>query len=147
MEEENLIHCAYASVEAVEFSEQDIVELLEQARVSNMELGITGMLLYDNGAFFQVLEGELEPVTRLLEKIQQDPRHERFIKIIQEDIEARDFSEWTMGYSGVKSSELKSIEGLNDFFGSGKRYIDLDKGRAKTLLKGFKEGKWRGAIS
>lgn len=147
MEEESLIHCAYASVEAIEFSEEEIVALLEQARTGNKKLGITGMLLYDNGAFFQVLEGELEVVARLLEKIEKDPRHERFIKIIQEDIEARDFSEWTMGYSGIKSSDLKGIEGLNDFFGSGKRYIDLDKGRAKTLLKGFKEGRWRGAIN
>lgn len=145
-QEENLIHCIYSSVEAVEFSPEDISELLEQARINNATLGVTGMLLYDKGAFFQLLEGQQEVVDPLLKKIQGDERHEHFIKIIQEDIEQRDFAEWTMGYSGVKSDELRSIEGLNDFFGSGKRYIDLDEGRAKTLLKGFKEGKWRASI-
>ena len=144
--EKNLIHCVYSSVQSVEFSPEDIAELLDIARTNNAKLGITGMLLYDKGAFFQLLEGPISVVCPLLEKIQKDERHEHFVKIIQEDITERDFSEWTMGYSGIKSDELRNIEGLNDFFGSGKRYVDLDEGRAKTLLKGFRAGKWRATI-
>lgn len=144
--QEDLVHCVYSSIEAIEFSPEDIAALLEIARTNNAKLAVTGMLLYDKGAFFQLLEGPREIVSSLLEKIQSDERHEHFIKIIQEDIEARNFSQWTMGYSGIKSDELRNIEGLNDFFGSGKRYIDLDEGRAKKLLKGFKEGKWRASI-
>lgn len=145
--ETNLIHCIYSSAEAIEFSPDDIVALLEKARINNAKLGITGMLLYDKGAFFQVLEGEPEAVTALLETIKRDDRHQKFVKLIEESIEERDFSEWTMGYSGVKASDLKRIEGFNDFFGSGKRYIDLDEGRAKALLKGFKDGKWRASLN
>lgn len=145
--EKNLIHCAYSSAEAIDFSQNDITELLEVARTNNAKLGVTGMLLYDKGAFFQLLEGPSSVVNPLLEKIKKDARHKQFIKIIQEDIGQRDFSEWTMGYSGIKSDDLRRIDGLNDFFGSGKRYIDLDHGRAKTLLKGFRAGKWRASIT
>ena len=68
-------------------------------------------------------------------------------KIIYENIDNRDFSEWTMGYSDVTKEDLRKIEGLNDFFRSNSSYIDLDKGRAKTLLKAFKDGQWRASIN
>lgn len=142
----NLVHCIYSSVETVEFSQDDILSLLEKARLNNSTLGITGMLLYDSGSFFQVLEGAPEKVTSLLEVIQKDKRHDKVVKIIYEDIEERDFSEWTMGFSGFTRQELMNIEGMNDFFQSNKYYTDLDEGRAKMLLKAFKDGKWRASI-
>lgn len=145
-DKENLVHCIYSSVETVEFSQDDILSLLEKARLNNSTLGITGMLLYDSGSFFQVLEGAPEKVTSLLEVIQKDKRHDKVVKIIYEDIEERDFSEWTMGFSGFTRQELMNIEGMNDFFQSNKYYTDLDEGRAKMLLKAFKDGKWRASI-
>jgi len=144
---ENLVHCVYSSASSIDFTQDEIIALLEKARGNNVKLGITGMLLYDNGSFFQVLEGNPDTVTALLKIIQKDSRHSQVVKIIYEEIEARDFSEWTMGYSGVTRQALGEIEGLNDFFQSNKLYTDLDEGRAKTLLKAFKEGKWRASIS
>jgi len=143
----DLVHCVYSSAGTIEFSHDDIIELLEKARDNNAKLDITGMLLYDNGSFFQVLEGRHDTVTLLLKAIQQDDRHNHVVKIIYENIDNRDFSEWTMGYSDVTKDELRKIEGLNDFFRSNSSYIDLDKGRAKTLLKAFKDGQWRASIS
>jgi len=143
----DLVHCVYSSAGTIEFSHDDIIELLEKARDNNAKLDITGMLLYDNGSFFQVLEGRHDTVTSLLKAIQQDDRHNHVVKIIYENIDNRDFSEWTMGYSDVTKDELRKIEGLNDFFRSNSSYIDLDKGRAKTLLKAFKDGQWRASIS
>lgn len=145
--EENLVHCIYSSAETAPFTPDDIVALLEKAREDNAKLGVTGMLLYDNGTFFQVLEGESDVVLSLLDIIQKDKRHDRVVKIIYEDIEERDFSGWTMGYSGFTRDDLKSIEGLNDFFQGGNQYTDLDEGRAKTLLEAFKDGKWRASIA
>lgn len=144
---EKLVHCIYSSAAIVEFSQDDIVALLEKARSNNYELGVTGMLLYDRGSFFQVLEGKPDVVTSLLKIIQKDERHDQVVKIIYEEIEERDFSGWTMGFSGMTRKDLKNIEGLNDFFQSNRLYTDLDEGRAKVLLKAFKEGKWRASIS
>lgn len=143
----SLVHCVYSSVETIVFSQEGIVALLEKARKNNSELGVTGMLLYDNGSFFQVLEGKPDVVTALLEKIKEDDRHYRVVKIIYEEIDNRDFSEWTMGYSGVTREDLGKIQGLNDFLRADNRYSDLDEGRAKTLLDAFKDGQWRTSIS
>lgn len=144
---EALVHCIYSSAETTPFSQKDIATLLGKARFNNDKLGVTGMLLYDNGSFFQILEGQPETVTLILDEIQKDQRHNHIVKIIHEEIEERNFSDWTMGYSGVTREDLKSIEGLNDFFLANKQYTELDEGRAKTLLKAFKEGKWRATIS
>lgn len=141
------MHCIYSSAETTPFSQKDITTLLGKARFNNDKLGVTGMLLYDNGSFFQILEGQPETVTLILDEIQKDQRHNHIVKIIHEEIEERNFSDWTMGYSGVTREDLKSIEGLNDFFLANKPYTELDEGRAKTLLKAFKEGKWRATIS
>jgi len=141
-----LVHCIYSSVGVEDYSQEFIVELLDKAKRKNAELGITGMLLYDEGSFFQVLEGDPDVVSALLKTIQQDPRHERVMKIIFEEIEERNFSDWTMGYSDIKKDDLTQIEGMNDFFQSGKTFVDLDEGRTKNLLKAFKSGQWRSSL-
>ena len=145
-EEIKLIHCIYASAGTEEFTPQDIVELLDKAKENNSKLDVTGMLLYEDGSFFQVLEGEYEAVSKLFKKIALDKRHEKIIKIIQEPIEERLFGDWTMGYSGISKNDLKDIEGLNDFFSSRQCYTELDSGRAKKLLAAFKDGKWRASL-
>ena len=144
---EALVHCIYSSLQTIDFSQEDIVTLLEKARKNNAASKVTGMLLYDNGSFFQILEGNPSVVLPLLDIIEKDKRHDRVVRIIYEDISHRDFSEWTMGYSGVTREDLKSIDGMNDFFQGNANYIDLDEGRAKTLLKAFKDGKWRTSIN
>ena len=60
-EEQNqveLVHCIYASASTVSFTKDEITELLAIAQRNNGALGVTGMLLYEDGSFFQVLEGE-----------------------------------------------------------------------------------------
>jgi hypothetical protein len=141
-----LVHCIYTSAETVPFSPADILLLLDKARKTNLALGISGMLLYDHGTFFQILEGHPNAIKFIFRKIEADKRHARITKIILEPIGARDFSEWTMGYAGVSRETLGKIPGLNDFFHSGKCYTDLDDGRARKLLDGFKDGKWRTSI-
>ncbi|MFK7977132.1 MAG: BLUF domain-containing protein [Halioglobus sp.] len=142
-----LVHCIYTSAGAVEFTQDDILALLDKCRKNNAELGVTGMLLYEDGSFFQVLEGKPQVVDALLQKIQKDERHSQVTKLIYEEIELRDFGEWTMGYSGVTTQEIASIAGLNDFFRSNRPYLQLDEGRTKKLLKAFKEGQWRATLT
>ncbi len=141
-----LVHYIYSSAATVEFSQAEIVALLEQARKNNAAIGVTGGLLYDKGSFFQILEGEPDVLEALYSKIEQHPRHNRVTKIVEEPIDSLDFSEWTMGYAGVTKEQLASIEGLNDFLSSLGSYADLDEGRAKLLLNAFKKGKWRASI-
>ena len=73
--EENLIHCIYASAASREFTPEELEELLVVARKNNEALGVTGMLLYEKGSFFQILEGPAEAVEPLYAKIGADKRH------------------------------------------------------------------------
>ena len=146
IEVESLVHCIYASSSTSEFSQEDIFEMLKKIRVNNAKLNVTGMLLYENGSFFQVLEGDEAVIEALYEKINADGRHVNISKIIQEPIEARSFGDWTMGYAGLNKKEMSEIDGLNDFFLGKSCFLNLDKGRAKKLLGAFKDGKWRAAI-
>ena len=67
--EAELIHCIYTSAAVGEFTESDIMELLTIAKDNNAKLDVTGMLLYDSGSFFQILEGKASAVETLFRKI------------------------------------------------------------------------------
>jgi len=139
-----LMHCIYSSAATDKnLSKEELENILEQSRQNNSKVDITGMLLYEDGAFFQVLEGEESVVDAVFKKIKKDTRHDRVTKLIVEPIDERAFGEWTMGYPRVSRQELKEIEGLNDFFSQGNSFLELEQGRAKMLLKAFKKGKWR----
>src|SRR5579871_1906288 len=111
-----LIRCIYASLAVSTFNEAELPLLLERARRFNSLHSLTGMLLYVEGNFFQVLEGEAEAVDAIYARIMRDPRHTRVTLIIREPIAQRDFSEWTMGFSVVDRFEAGQLIGENDFF-------------------------------
>jgi hypothetical protein len=137
-----LIHCIYSSAATTEFAEHEIPELLEKTRAGNAALGITGMLLYTEGSFFQVLEGEPKRVDAVYQKISRDARHKHVTLIIREPIPARRFGEWTMGFATLGRREVAELVGENDFFTQASCFEGLSPGRAKKLLVAFKRGRW-----
>lgn len=138
-----LSHVIYNSAATAPMDEQALVDLLEKSRNNNAAVGITGMLLYNDGSFFQVLEGPTEEVQRLAARIENDPRHDRMTVIIKEPIARRSFGAWTMGFAHVATSELREIEGMNDFFEGQRVLTEIDAGRARKLLSAFGQGRWR----
>ena len=90
--------------------------ILERARIRNAELGITGMLLYSNGRFIQVLEGESGPIDALYDKIALDPRHDHVRTVMSLSVKARDFPQWSMAYRVVSQADIQVHPELNDFF-------------------------------
>jgi len=140
----DLVHCIYCSAStSAELSRRELAVLLDKCRRNNAKYGVTGMLLYQHGSFFQVLEGRRRTVDMLFEKILADPLHTRVTKIILEPIAERAFGEWSMAYPRITFRELAEIPGLNDFFGRATSYLELGEGTAKTLLEAFKECQWR----
>lgn len=139
----NLIHCIYASRATANLSEADIQRLLERARQKNGERGITGMLLFIEGSFFQVLEGDAEIVDKIYATIARDARHDRVTQIIREPISKRSFGEWSMGFTAVQRMDAQQAVAENDFFGSAECLERINAGRAKKLLVAFGAGRWR----
>ncbi len=133
----------YNSAATQPMNEADLVALLEESRNRNASVDVTGMLLYHDHCFFQVLEGPRDEVHQLADRIERDPRHSQMTVIIDEPIHKRSFGEWTMGFAHVSPEDLRRIEGMNDFFDGQRVLTDVDAGRAKKLLSAFGQGRWR----
>lgn len=137
------IHCIYASKASPDFRESELPQLLQEARTNNAAAGITGMLLYVEGNFFQVLEGEEAVVGPVFDRICGDTRHGRVTQIIREPIFERDFPDWTMGYARADFREVETYIGENDFFTTATCLTKMTPGRARKLLAAFGKGRWR----
>lgn len=111
-----MIRLTYASTATQEWSPEDLLELLKQARTNNGAKNITGILLYSKGTFFQVLEGEEATVENVYSLIEKDPRHKNCTLIEKLNITERAFPYWSMGFEKIDPKELRKMEGLNNFF-------------------------------
>lgn len=88
-------------------SKVGLKEILKAAHQNNPKQGITGILVYDRGHFFQILEGEYNDVESVFARIQKDKRHCRVNRIISYSVQARLFENWNMGlYHLDEVSEL-----------------------------------------
>lgn len=142
----SLIRIIYSSVANFDFSEKELADLLTVSRSGNEKINVSGMLLYTERSFFQVLEGDRHTVEELFTKIGKDKRHSQVVTIIKEPIPRRTFGEWSMGFANISQQDLGNMTGLNDFFGEGSSFNQIDQGRVKKLLTAFKEGRWRSKI-
>jgi len=143
----DLIHLIYCSAETAHFGRDAFLDLFVQARRHNASAGITGMLLYSEGSFFQVLEGKPDAVDGLYEKIKADKRHERVTTIIREPIASRSFADWSMACADLTPEEAESIIGTKSFMDKNAFTEGLSKGRAEKLLNAFIHGRWRSRLS
>ena len=104
-------HLIYLSQATISFDEAQLAYLLAQARQFNAEHGLTGILLYGNDQFFQVLEGEADMVHRLYARICQDPRHRNVTTYADKPIAARAFADWTMAYQSLPPAQFIEFAG------------------------------------
>lgn len=89
-----LVYCSRAA-EGV--GDADIARILASARRRNPMLGVTGVLVYGSGVFFQMLEGPREHVVRLMDLLRGDPRHTGIVVLNEmEDVRERLFPSWDM---------------------------------------------------
>lgn len=105
----------YVSAATVPFSKADLIELLTKAREKNQRLGITGMLLYKDGDFLQLLEGERSAVQELFDVIKADPRHKSIIVMLEEQSDRRVFEDWSMGFRDLHDPEVKETPGFSPY--------------------------------
>lgn len=142
----NLAHIIYVSSASKEFTNSDLIKLLKNARINNSKLNVSGILLFTNDSFFQVLEGEAEVIEKLFTKIKQDSGHKKVTVIINENISHRVFADWSMGFVNLNGEELQKIIGHNDFFTNTDYLQSLDLGRARKLLSAFSKGYWQNSL-
>ncbi len=137
----------YASAATEAFQPTELKELLSKARSNNAKLGVTGMLLYHEGSFIQILEGEQKTVETLYAKIAEDHRHANAMLLFKSEADERSFDQWTMGFRQLAKDAVDKPAGLNRFLENGASGItNADGEKIKAVLLGFREGKWRRTV-
>jgi hypothetical protein len=93
-----LLHqVAYCSRAAPEVDASTVDRIVATARRSNPAQGITGLLVFGSGVFFQWLEGPRDHITGLMAKILRDPRHDEVVTLSHsEEVRERLFPDWSM---------------------------------------------------
>lgn len=114
----------YISQATQPFTSEELTELLRKARENNSKLGVTGLLLYQDGVFMQALEGSEEAVTSLVNRIEADPRHRRMMKLLSGHQTERQFPDWSMGFRDLNAPELRRVPGYSDFL---EQPLDADR--------------------
>ncbi|NJL94752.1 MAG: BLUF domain-containing protein [Anaerolineae bacterium] len=99
------------------------------------------MLLYQNGYFMQVLEGEEADVDTLYAKISQDPRHHHVLLVTKEPITERSFGEWSMGFKNLDTINKDSHPAFADFFNQSfsSSFYTESPSRTRELLLLFRD--------
>jgi len=88
----------YVSNTASDISLSDLDDVLTASRRNNALMGITGLLLFIDGGFLQILEGEERAVRELYTRLGNDPRHSNPRLMLDREVAVRAFPEWNMGF-------------------------------------------------
>ncbi|MCA8974921.1 MAG: BLUF domain-containing protein [Planctomycetes bacterium] len=142
-----LLQLIYASASNVEFAEAELIELLQKSRRKNVQVDISGVLLYHAGAFVQVIEGPPAEVERLFASIKTDARHGDITLLDRRRVEERSFADWAMGFVRPTKADFERVDGLLWFFDDDNlaaRWTN-DPDRARCVLLAFRDGLYRRA--
>ncbi|QKP77822.1 BLUF domain-containing protein [Methyloligella sp. GL2] len=97
-----LFRLAYISTSTINGSPEDhrreLGAILLSARTNNEKAQITGALLATKDRFTQVLEGDRVAVEQTYARIAANPRHKDLTLLLAEEIQKREFPQWSMAY-------------------------------------------------
>jgi hypothetical protein len=133
-----VIQLVYASAATRPFSPDDLEVLLEKSRARNRFYDVTGILLYHNGSFLQVLEGPELGVGTIFASIERDPRHRHSKVLVRQSLERPEFGDWAMSFTNT-SLVLQRPSGLVDYHRTLPAMVS-GATEAKRYLRFFQQG-------
>ena len=120
----------YCSRAADSVDDVEVNRLIELAQRYNLTSGITGVLVFGSGVFFQWIEGPAAEVRKLMARLHGDPRHYDIVSLDQsEEKRERLYPDWQMERVGaddireVLHDALESAEDENNI-AALKRILD-----------------------
>jgi hypothetical protein len=94
---QSIHHIVYCSKSAQHMDKEALEKIITTAKHHNPRYGITGLLVFGSGIFFQWLEGPRDNVTSLFKIITADLRHFDVVLLTKEDeFRERLFPNWDM---------------------------------------------------
>ncbi len=110
-----MFYLLYVSSATRPLSQDDLKSILEVSQKNNAKYGITGILLYKEGHFMQVLEGGEMLVKLVYAKIANDGRHENVVTLLEDETETRQFPNWTMGFFDLNDPQFAALPGYSEY--------------------------------
>ena len=107
-----LCQMIYSSQAVTPMASADLAHILADARAGNEARDVTGVLIYADGVFVQVLEGERDTLEALIASIRADSRHHSMKVFRDEAVDRRAFHEWRMAYLAPDVNEMARWVGL-----------------------------------
>lgn len=99
----------YVSSATETFTRDKFLDLAFTMSSDNAKSGITGMLVFKDGNFMEVLEGEESAVKALFSKVNHDPRH-TLVSVIQEgEIQNREYATWMMTFYNPETGQYDHV--------------------------------------
>lgn len=126
----------YSSEASPGLAVAELEGMLAESRIRNKAHGITGVLVFVEGAFLQILEGEKADVLDLMERIERDPRHRGIKVFYEQDVDERAFGSWSMAYLSpsaddvAKWAELAGATTIGDVLAS----VESNPGRLPGMV-------------
>lgn len=106
----------YCSVLAPDQPANIVGQIVTRARARNAELKISGVLVFDGLRFCQHLEGPRTEITRVMDRIGQDPRHVDVRVVYDGQLAERRYGRFEMGYSDSEQdgniAEICQLDGI-----------------------------------
>lgn len=129
----------------------DLQALVGKARTRNRSLGVTGMLLFEDGCFLQTLEGPPDKLDALWASIKRDTRHDHIEVLSEHIVPARLFSDWDLllysrldearaGRARVLRSMPEAVSGYIDQL--VQLALDADDIRLNAMIASLAEDGW-----
>ena len=136
----SLYHLVYVSIAEHPFGPEELLQLLERSRENNLRDEITGMLLYKDGKFMQLLEGPEQAVCATYARIAKDRRHREITVLLEGERPERDFEEWSMGFHDLEAESAQNTPGFSQFLTSDLSVFEFasDPSKAHQLLRIFR---------
>jgi hypothetical protein len=116
-----LSQLVYVSTRKPNCSAEEIEKILESCEKNNPPLNITGVLLYSERKFIQLVEGESKVIVGLYDKIKKDTRHLNPMMISYNPVSEKSFPSWHMAKRDISKTEL---DFKTDISGEDKRIFN-----------------------
>ena len=105
-----LYQLTYRSEAKLGITAEDINSILRQSEANNPKYEITGCLVFNQGYFVQLLEGEKEIVKERYSIIELDKRHDLVEVLSEGETQDRMFEDWKMAYIKLPDQPVTKLE-------------------------------------
>jgi hypothetical protein len=106
----------------------ELETILTESRRRNSERRITGLLLYHNREYIQLLEGEADDVRHVYyQLIARDRRHRAPTVCWESPVAARTFPTWSIGFARPAQLKLAPTPALDGYLANGVAGLDLSQ--------------------